>query len=107
MLAHPMRLALAALMFVLVGCPSSQDPGLTNGDGGMGDGGADAGVCPAVPSCTTTIKYKGAGTAVQLRGDFAADGWTAGVAMTKNGDTWEATVPVRDNQVIVYKFFVD
>src|SRR5690348_3648396 len=103
-----MRLAAAALMVVLVGCPGSQDPSLTKGDagtdGGMTDGGPS---CPVVPSCTTTIRFKGNATSVSLRGDFATDGWTTGIAMTKNGDTWEATVPVRDNQVIVYKFVVD
>ncbi len=108
MRAHGMRLAATALMFVLVGCPASQDPDLNNGDAGMGDGGTDGGMaCPAVPTCSTTIRFKGNATTVSLRGDFASDGWTTGVAMTKNGDTWEATVPVGDNQVIVYKLVVD
>ena len=81
MRAHGMRLAATALMFVLVGCPSSQDPDLNNGDAGMGDGGTDGGMaCPAVPTCSTTIRFKGNATTVSLRGDFASDGWTTGVA---------------------------
>jgi glycosidase len=106
---HLMRFATAAaLLFVVAGCPSSQDPGLNNGDAGTGDAGTDAGPsCPAVPSCSTTIRFKGNAQTVSLRGDFASDGWTAGVTMTKTGDTWEATLPVADNQVIVYKFVVD
>jgi glycosidase len=103
-----MRSHAIVAVLILAGCPGSQDPGLTNGDAGM-NGSDDAGMnaCPAVPTCSTTIRYKGTGTSVSLRGDFAADGWTTGVAMTKNGDTWEATIPVRDNQVIVYKLVVD
>lgn len=104
-----MRIAAAAAMiFMLAGCPSSQTPGIDNGDAGMGDAGGDAGPsCSAVPSCSTTIRFKGSAQSVSLRGDFAADGWTTGIAMTKNGDAWEATVPVADNQIIVYKFVVD
>lgn len=105
-----MRLAAAAVAVVIfAGCPSSQNPGLDHGDAGMGDAGTDGGgnACPPVPTCSTTIRYKGNAQSVSLRGDFAADGWTTGVAMTKNGDTWEATIPVRDNQIIVYKFVVD
>jgi hypothetical protein len=103
-----MRLVLvAALALVsLAGCPSSQDPSLTGGE----DAGVDAGsgeTCPPVPTCTTTIRFKSSATSVSLRGDFAADGWTTGIAMTKTGDTFEATVPVTDNQVIVYKLVVD
>jgi glycosidase len=104
-----MRFAAAAVaLVILAGCPSSQDPNLVNGDAGTGDAG-DGGVnaCPPVPTCTTTIRYKGAGGTVSLRGDFATDGWTTGITMTKNGDTFEAQVPVVDNQVIVYKFVVD
>ena len=101
-----MRWALAVVAIMLAGCPSSQNPDVGTPDGGSGDNG-DGGTCPAVPSCTTTITFKGNAQAVSLRGDFAADGWTTGVAMTKNGDRFEATLPVRDGQIIVYKFVVD
>src|SRR5690606_5923030 len=103
-----MRFAAAALVLVFAGCPASDTPGLDHPDGGMGDAGTDAGPsCTAIPTCTTTIRFKGNAQSVSLRGDFAADGWTTGIAMTKNGDAWEATVPVHDNQVILYKFVVD
>jgi len=101
-----MRWAVAAGLLVIAGCPSSQDPNLGTPDGGSGDHG-DGGTCPAVPSCSTTITYRGNAQSVSLRGDFASDGWTTGITMTKAGDHFEATLPVRDNQVIVYKFVVD
>ena len=102
-----MHLLAIAAVVTLAGCPSSQSPDIGVPDGGTGDGGTDSGTCPAVPSCSTTIRFKGNATSVSLRGDFAADGWTTGIAMTKNGDAFEATVPVGDNQVILYKFVVD
>jgi glycosidase len=101
-----MRLLAAAAVCLLAGCPSSQDPGLTGGDAGV-DGSGSGEVCPPVPTCTTTIHIKSNATSVSLRGDFASDGWTTGIEMTKAGDGFDAVVPVRDNQVIVYKFVVD
>jgi glycosidase len=98
---------LAVLLVVLCGCPSSQDAG--NGDtpdGGMTD--PDAGeMCEAKPTCTVKVRYTGSGANVQLRGDFAADGWTVGVPMTKVDGGFEVELPIHDNQVIVYKFVVD
>jgi glycosidase len=106
------RRAVLPFALLLAACPGSQHPG----DDDLGDdtAPADAGVPDALPecdnaqpTCTATITYDGPGTTVELHGDFAADGWTTGVAMTKSGTTWSATVPVADEQVIVYKFVVD
>ena len=96
------------LGLVLAGCPGTQNPGQGD-DTPPGDGGTDGGmpVCEAIPTCTVTIKYSGPGTDVSLRGDFAPDGWTVGIPMTKTGTGFEATLPVTDNQVIVYKLVVD
>ena len=112
-----MRFAVGALAFVLAACPSTQRaPGDdTSGDAGVPDaapGTPDANPNPVcanpIPTCTTTITYHGAGTTVSLRGDFAPDGWTTGVAMTPDGSGgFTATVPASDEQVILYKFVVD
>ena len=103
----PMRLVVASLVILLGGCPGSQHPG--SGDDGTGDAGTDGGqnTCAVVPTCTTTITYKGPATQVILRGDFATDGWTTGVAMQKTASGFEVTIPANDQQVIVYKFVVD
>ena len=116
-------LAVAVVAVALSACPSTQQPG--GGDDTPGDAGVDAAddalpplvdagvdapapVCAQpVPTCSTTIRYSGGGTAVSLRGDFAPDGWTVGVPMTRVGGAWEATIPARDQQVIVYKLVVD
>ena len=105
-----MRRALLAVVVALAGCPSSQNPGdgddAPPGDGGMGDDGGPT--CEAVPTCTVTIKYAGAGGSVSLRGDFAPDGWTTGVEMPRNANgDFEVTLPVHDQQVVVYKLVVD
>ncbi|MBS1118371.1 MAG: uncharacterized protein H6Q90_599 [Deltaproteobacteria bacterium] len=102
-----MRRLLLAVVVVLGGCPSSQNPGHgDDGDAGVTD--PDAGVCQtAQPTCSVTIRYHGAGTSVSLRGDFAADGWTVGVAMTPTAGGFEVTVPVKDQQIVVYKLVVD
>jgi len=103
------RFAVVAAAIALAGCPSSQNPGdgddAPPGDGGIGE---DGSTCEAIPTCTVTITYKGAGANVSLRGDFATDGWTTGVDMARNasGD-FEVTLPVNDQQVVVYKLVVD
>src|SRR5438874_2513519 len=103
--------SLAVLIALLVAaCPSTQHPG--NGDdnttdgGAGGDGGPQACANP-IPTCSVTIKYAGAGTHVELHGDFSADGWTTGMPMTQTADGWEVTLPANDQQIIVYKFVVD
>lgn len=100
-----------ALAF-LAGCPGAQnDPGDDSpGDGGISDGGVpDATpVCEnPMPTCQVTITYDGPGSNVQLRGDFAADGWTVGRPMVNQGGVFSVTLDVADEQVIVYKFVVD
>lgn len=106
-----MRLVTAAgLLLLVAGCPSAQNPSQTNITDGGTDAGSDGGggpTCTAVPTCSTTITYHGAGSSVSLRGDFAPDGWTTGVAMTQQNGAWTATIPANDEQVIVYKFVVD
>ena len=109
-------LVTVGVVAALAGCPGSQNPGDDDDDDPGADGGVDAPpdgpvVCEhPVPSCSYTFRFTDPGRAAQsvvLRGDFAADGWTTGVAMTRAGDAWEATVPAGDQQVIVYKLVVD
>src|SRR5438270_106171 len=102
--AHASMRRVLVLAFLLAGCPSSKDPNQTQpgSDAGV-DAGSDAGsdaTCPnPIPSCSTTITYQGAGASVTLMGDFAVDGWTTGIPMTKGTDgTWSATLPADDEQ---------
>ena len=44
---------------------------------------------------------------VEIRGDFASDGWTAGVPLTKAGSTWSASVEVPYGAPVQYKFVLD
>ena len=106
-----MRFVIPLLAIALGGCPSSQHPG--HGDDDQADAGmpdAPGPTCAMViPTCSTTIvtHVPNAHTVV-LRGDFATDGWTAGVPMTQAADgSWQAAIPANDEQVVVYKLFVD
>lgn len=107
-----MRLFVLAAVALAAGCPGAQDPDADDDpiDAGV-DAPIDAPVTPVcenpIPTCTTTIRFAGSAASVILRGDFAPDGWTTGVPMTMVGGVWEATIPVRDQQVVVYKLVVD
>jgi glycosidase len=96
-----------AWVILLAGCPSSQSPNSSDGGGGDGSVTPDASTCTAIATCTATIRTHVTGTNVVLRGDFAPDGWTTGVPMTATADGFEATLPVTNKQIIVYKLVVD
>ncbi len=107
---------LALVALAATGCPAAQHPGDDDDDDGVDagpgtDAGTDGPVTPVcenpMPTCSYTFRYTGSGSSVTLRGDFAADGWTTGVPMTRVGNAWEATIPVADQQVIVYKLVID
>jgi glycosidase len=84
--------------------------GATTGSGGSA-GTPDAGPpqCDdSLKRCQHTFTYPDGGeTSVQVRGDFATDGWTTGVPMTKQGSEWTANVQVPYNTDVQYKFFVN
>jgi glycosidase len=44
---------------------------------------------------------------VEVRGSFASDGWTVGVPMSLDGDTWKATVEVPWDVDVQYKLVID
>jgi len=101
---RPLAVVLAV---VLAGCPSAHNPG-GGDDAAAVDAGSDGGTaCEVKPTCSVTINYSGPGTNVSLRGDFAPDGWTTGIAMTRTATGFEATLPVLDQQILVYKLVVD
>ncbi len=114
-MSRPTTVFLAICALALAACPSSQSPGDDDDtiDAGPGADALDVDAPPVpvcdnpMPSCGHTFRYTGAASSVVVRGDFAADGWTVGVPMTQVGGAWEATVPVADEQIIVYKFVVD
>ncbi len=110
-----------SVALALAGCPSTQSPP-ANSDAPVGE--PDAGVEPIdaapgadayvmqpcetpQPTCTLTVEYQGSASSVSLRGDFAADGWTTGVTMTPTAGGFTATIPVNDQQIILYKLVID
>jgi hypothetical protein len=92
------------------GSGASGAGGPTSGTGG--EGGV---VDPGPPMCDDTLKRcahlftypAGNESKVEVRGDFAPDGWTVGVPMVKNGAQWEATIDLAWNVETQYKLVVD
>ncbi|MFZ5443084.1 MAG: alpha-amylase family glycosyl hydrolase [Myxococcota bacterium] len=85
------------------------------GDATGGGGGSSTGGGGGAPTCADELKRcaveftypAGSEGSVELRGDFAADGWSTGVAMTKQGSLWRATLALGWSQAVQYKFVVD
>jgi glycosidase len=76
---------------------------------GPGDMAAGPPMCDdSARRCPQTFSYPSAGneTSVTLIGDFAADGWTTGVPMTKSGSTWSVSIPAPWNGKVTYKFHI-
>jgi glycosidase len=94
------------------------DPGVGGGGSygsGSGGGGDGTGNPPGPPMCDDSLKRcphtftwpaMGNEKSVTLIGDFAPDGWTNGVAMTLQGSSWTATVPVPYSGKVTYKFHI-
>ncbi len=62
----------------------------------------------ALKRCAQTFTYTSKGeTSVEVRGDFAPDGWTNGMPMTLSGSTWTASVDVPWNKPVLYKLFLN
>src|SRR5207253_9885547 len=111
----------------LFGCSSGEtanapDANGGGGAGGSGTGGAggslpDAGVPDGAASgcdggipttCAVRFVYtRNDAQSVELRGDFSATGWTQGVALSRNGNAFEATVQLADQHVVHYKQLPD
>ncbi|MBK8265818.1 MAG: hypothetical protein IPK80_31380 [Nannocystis sp.] len=74
------------------------DPSTTTGE-------PEPPVCDdAFKRCDHEFTYPDGGEAsVDVMGDFAADGWTVGAPMTKQGGVWRATVPVPWSKLVQYK----
>ncbi|MFZ5442059.1 MAG: alpha-amylase family glycosyl hydrolase [Myxococcota bacterium] len=81
------------------------------------DAGSDAGVTPDAGStncqepyrrCQAEFRFRALDeVSVQLRGDFAADGWTVGLPMTRQGSEWVVRAPVSFGSDVQYKFLIN
>lgn len=99
-----MRRALVCAALLAACGPSAGGPDGARPDGGTGDdGGPPDAACAEVAMCGVELRYAGAATSVEVRGDFGAP-----IAMTRDGDAWVATIPDRvDRRTFQYTFFVD
>ncbi len=104
------RCACALSLLLAAGCPGASE-GPARGDGGPdGDGGAggDGGTCEIADTCALVFAYPADGAdSVELRGDFAPDGWEQGIPLERDGDSFRVSIEAVDGQAIQYKFVVD
>ncbi|MCC6524759.1 MAG: hypothetical protein IT373_19030 [Polyangiaceae bacterium] len=78
--------------------PSRPDPNAT----------AAPACTPAGTPCALVFSYPLTGAhTVELRGDFAANGWQTGVPMQVDGGRWRVELQLPDGQAVRYKFLVD
>lgn len=100
-----------ACALAMTACPQQQHPGTADAPRNDANSPNDARPpqCEApVASCMYTFRFTGNAQNVSLRGDFAANGWETGVTMTRTANgSFEAAVPISDDQIILYKFVVD
>jgi glycosidase len=96
--------------------PGPSGSGAAYGAGASNSGTGTGGMIdPGPPVCEDDLKRcdhlftypAGAESTVELHGDFATDGWTAGVPMTKSGGVWSASVKIGWNAKVLYKLVVD
>src|ERR1035437_4301543 len=100
--------ALFPMMCCLAACGSP----MTEVDAGVDAGEPDAGDLPHCQEpyrrCQAEFRFRALDEqSVQLRGDFAADGWTVGVPMHKDGTDWVATADVGSGSDVQYKFLIN
>jgi glycosidase len=79
--------------------------GASNGDGG---GGEPIECDDAYKRCPVTFSLAFNGEeSVELRGDFAPDGWEVGVPMELDGASWNVEIDVAWDAPVQYKFVID
>ncbi len=102
-----MQRLLFPCLLVLAAC----GPAIPEDDGGTGGGESDAGPqnCQApYRSCQVTFRFRAIDEqSVQLRGNFAPNGWNEGVPMKREGDEWVATVAAAWGAPVEYKFLIN
>ncbi|MFO0632257.1 MAG: alpha-amylase family glycosyl hydrolase [Nannocystaceae bacterium] len=95
--------------FASVGSYSSSVGSATSADSGDESGTTGPTECePQNKRCAHEFALADMGYAsVEVFGDFASDGWDVGVPLSKDGDSWRASVPVPFEQQVLYKFRTD
>ncbi len=79
------------------------------GGGGAGAGAGQGGACvDAGAPCNVLFSYPlGNHQSVELRGDFAPDGWEVGVPLEVDAGEWRVTIAAPNGESIRYKFLLN
>lgn len=102
-----------ATLFTMLLFTTACGPVMSGPDGSVEDGGTfpDAGSTNCQETyrrCEVEFRFRALDEqSVQVRGDFAADGWTVGVPMKREGNEWVARVSAQWGSAIQYKFLIN
>jgi hypothetical protein len=79
----------------------------TTGAGGNGGSDQPPQCEDALKLCAHTFSHPSGPQSVELRGSFAADGWTNGTPLALVGGTWQVELQLPWNVPVEYKFVLD
>ncbi|MBK8936405.1 MAG: hypothetical protein IPM79_01805 [Polyangiaceae bacterium] len=98
---------LHGLALALLACDAGVSD--SSGGGGAGAGAGQGGACvEAGAPCQITFHYPlGSEQSVELRGDFAPDGWDNGIPLEIDAGEWRITLSLPNDSVVRYKYLVD
>ncbi|MFO0553204.1 MAG: alpha-amylase family glycosyl hydrolase [Polyangiaceae bacterium] len=104
----------ALLSFVAVGLVAAASSACGAGEGGGGAGGAatggsgQGGCSTQATGCAVAFHYPlGSEKSVELRGDFAPDGWDVGIPLQIDMGEWRTTLDAPNGSTIHYKYLID
>ncbi|HUS64640.1 MAG TPA: alpha-amylase family glycosyl hydrolase [Kofleriaceae bacterium] len=97
------------VLALCAGCPGESDgPALGDGGPGAGGGEVDAGTCEVAERCAIAFSYPADGvSSVEVRGDFAPDGWQNGLLLERDGDFFRGSVEIDHGRAVQYKLVLD
>lgn len=103
-----MRLSFLMMAALLAACGPPVPSSDAGTDAGSPDAGGPTNCQEPYRRCEAEFRFRALDEqSVQLRGDFAADGWTIGVPMRKEGAEWVARVPAGSGSDVQYKFLIN
>ncbi|NUP04663.1 MAG: hypothetical protein HOW73_01225 [Polyangiaceae bacterium] len=103
------RLSAAALLALALS-GGACDAGISDSSGGGGSGASgEGGACvDAGAPCNVLFRYPLSNAqSVELRGDFAADGWDVGVPLEIDAGEWRLTMSLPNGGTVRYKYLVN
>lgn len=110
MIHHRLGFSFASTMLAACLGLGACNAGISDGGGGgAGAGTGEGGACVEEGApCNVLFRYPLSNAqSVELRGDFAADGWEVGIPLEIDAGEWRVTVAAPNGSAIRYKYLVN